>query len=45
LIVLDDVVFGEDPVRMLRIPKMRETRQDRKSHFFKITGDGIVLEI
>jgi len=45
VIVLDDVVFGEDPVRILRIPKMRETEQDRKAHFFKITGDGIVVEV
>ncbi|RLI93120.1 MAG: ATPase [Candidatus Altiarchaeales archaeon] len=45
VIVLDDVVFGEDPVRILRIPKMRETEQDRKAHFFKITSDGIVVEV
>ncbi len=45
VIVLDDVVFGEDPVRILRIAKMRETEQDRKGHFFKITDDGIVVEV
>ncbi len=45
VIILDDVIFGEDPMRILRVAKMRETKQDRKSHFFEITDKGIVVDV